>query len=155
MAGDEETFWAVRQQANRVVRWSLEPEPVVARVFDRTVEAFERDNASEQIWPRALNVGAFLDGDGLRIAWQTPDPGWTERISPVGEIPEVPWQTVLDGWLDLADPATGRTVARYHGDDAVLGFAHGSRYVISYHEPNEGGAYIRLLEPKLSLGIPR
>ena len=155
VAGDEETFWAVRQQANRVVRWSLEPEPVVARVFDRTVEAFERDNPSEQIWPRALNVGAMLDDDGLWIAWQTPDPGWTERISPGGEIPEVPWQTVLDGWLDLVDPATGRTVARYQGDDALLGFAHGSRYVVSYHEPNEGGTYIRLLEPKLSRGQPR
>ncbi len=152
VAGDEEAFWAVRQQANRVVRWNLEPEPVVARVFDRTVEAFERDNPSDQLWPRALNVGAMLDDDGLWIAWQTPDPEWTERISPGGEIPEVPWQTVLDGWLDLVDPSTGQTLARYHGDDAVLGFAHGSRYVVSYHEPSEGGAYIRLLEPKLSRG---
>ena len=154
VAGDDETFWAVRQQANRVVRWDLEPEPVVARVFDRTVEAFERDNPSEQLWPRALNVGAMLDESGLWIAWQTPDPGWTERISPGGEIPEVPWQTVLDGRLDLVDPSTGRTVAHYQGDDALLGFAHGSRYVVAYHEPKAGGAYIRLLEPKLSRRQP-
>lgn len=154
VAGDEETFWAVRQQVNRMVRWNLEPEPVVARVFDRTVEPFERDNPSEQLWPHALNVGAMFDDDGLWIAWQTPDPDWTERISPGGEIPEVPWQTVLDGWLDLIDPSTGQTMARYHGDDALLGFAHGSRYVISYHEPNAGGAYIHLLEPRLSRGKP-
>ena len=115
VAGDEETFWAVRQQANRLVRWNLEPEPAVARVYDRTVEPFERDNPATQIWPRALNVGAMLDEDGLWIAWQTPDSEWTDRISPGGEIPEVPWQTVLDGWLDLVDPSTGRTLARYRG----------------------------------------
>ena len=154
VAGDNETFWAVRQQVNRVVRWNLEPEPVVARVFERTVEVFERDNPSAQLWPRALNVGAMLDDHGLWIAWQTPDPGWTERISPGGEIPEVPWQTVLDGWLDLIDPSTGQTLARYRGDDALLGFAHGSRYVVSYQEPNSGGAYIRLLEPRLLRGEP-
>ena len=155
VAGDEETFWAVRQQANRLVRWNLEPEPAVARVYDRTVEPFERDNPPTQIWPRSLNVGAMLDESGLWIAWQTPDPEWTDRISPGGEIPEVPWQTVLDGWLDLVDPSTGRTLARYQGDDALLGFAHGSRYVVAYHEPNAGGAYIHLLEPKLSQGHPR
>ena len=150
VAGDEGTFWAARQQANRIVRWDLEPSPAVVRVFDRTVEEFERDNPAEQSWPRSLNVGAMLDENGLWIAWQTPDADWTERISPGEPIPEVPWQTVLDGWLDLVDPSTGQTVARYQGDDALLGFAHGSRYVVSYHEPRAGGAYIYLLEPKLS-----
>ena len=152
VAGDEETFWAVRQQANRIVGWDLEPEPAATRVFDRTVEAFERDNPAEQRWPRSLNVGAMLDDNGLWIAWQTPDPEWTERISPGDPVPEVPWQTVLDGWLDLVDPSTGRTIARYQGDDALLGFAHGSRYVVSYHEPRAGGAYIHLLEPKFERG---
>ena len=57
VAGDEETFWAARQQANRIVRWDLEPSPAVVRVFDRTVEEFERDNPAEQSWPRSLNVG--------------------------------------------------------------------------------------------------
>ena len=150
VAGDDEAFWAVRQQANRIVRWDLEPSPAVVRVFDRTVEEFERDNPAEQSWPRSLNVGAMLDENGLWIAWQTPDADWTERISPGEPIPEVPWQTVLDGWLDLVDPSTGQTIARYQGDDALLGFAHGSRYVVSYHEPRAGGAYIYLLEPKLS-----
>lgn len=150
VAGDEETFWAVRQQANRIVRWDLGPSPAVARVFDRTAEAFEQDNPATQSWPRSLNVGAMLDDDGLWIAWQTPDPAWTERISPGEPIPEVPWQTVLDGWLDLVDPSTGQTIARYHGDGALLGFAQGSRYVVAYHEPRAGGAYIHLLEPKLS-----
>ncbi len=149
VAGDEATFWAVRQQANRLVRWDLEPSPAVARVFDRTVEPFERDNPSTQSWPRSLNVGAMLDEAGLWIAWQTPDPEWTERISPGDPIPEVPWQTVLDGWLDLVDPSTGQTIARYQGGDALLGFAHGSGYLVSYHEPRAGGAYIHLLEPKL------
>lgn len=150
VAGDEDTFWAVRQQANRIVRWDLEPEPGGARVFDRTVDAFERDNPSDQRWPRSLNVGAMLDDNGLWIAWQTPDAEWTERISPGEPIPEVPWQTVLDGWLDLVDPSTGRTIARYRGDDALLGFANGSRYVVSYHEPREGGAYIHVLEPNIT-----
>lgn len=152
VASDEDTFWAVRQQANRIVRWDLGPEPGVARVFDRTVDAFERDNPAEQRWPRSLNVGAMFDDNGLWIAWQTPDAKWTERISPGEPIPEVPWQTVLDGWLDLVDPSTGRTVARYQVDDALLGFAHGSQYVVSYHEPRAGGAYIHLLEPNITRG---
>ncbi len=150
VAGDEDTFWAVRQRANRIVRWYLGPEPAIARVFDRTVDAFERDNPTDRSWPRSLNVGALLDDNGLWIAWQTPDAEWTERISPGEPIPEVPWQTVLDGWLDLVDPSTGRTIARYQGDDALLGFAHGSRYLVSYHEPRAGGAYIHLLEPSIT-----
>jgi len=150
VTGNDRNVWAVSQQSNRLVRWDLEPTPAVARVFDRTVEAFESHNPSTETWPRSLNVGSMLDETGLWIAWQTPDPEWTERISPGGQIPEAPWQTVLDGWLDLIDPATGRTLARYHGDDALLGFANGSRYVVSYHEPDSGGAYIRLLEPRLS-----
>lgn len=150
VAGDEDTFWAVRQQANRIVGWDLGPEPAVTRVFDRTIDAFERDNPTDQSWPRSLNVGAMLDDNGLWIAWQTPDAQWTERISPGDPIPEVPWQTVLDGWLDLVDPSTGRTIARYQGDDALLGFAHGSRYVVSYHEPRVGGAYIHLLAPNIT-----
>ena len=150
VAGDNSTFWAVRQQANRLVRWNLEPEPTVTRIFDRTVEPFERHNPPAETWPRSLNVGSMLDDSGLWIAWQTPDPKWTERISPGGQVPEAPWQTVLDGWLDLIDPETGRTLARYRGDDALLGFAHGSRYVVAYHEPNSGGAYLHLLEPAVS-----
>ena len=156
VAGDEETFWAVRQQENRLVRWNLEPEPAVARVYDRTVEAFERDNPPTQIWPRSLNVGAMLDESGLWIAWQTPDPESTDRITPGGEIPEVPWQTVLDGWLDLVDPSTGRTLARYQGDDALLGFAHGSRGTWSpITSRTRAGRTFHLLEPKLSQGHPR
>jgi len=150
VTGDDRNVWVVSQQANRLVRWDLEPTPAVARIFDRTVEAFERHNPPTETWPRSLNVGSMLDENGLWVAWQTPDPEWTERISPGGQIPEAPWQTVLDGWLDLIDPATGRTLARYHGDDALLGFANGSRYVVSYHEPDSGGSYIRLLEPRLS-----
>lgn len=150
VTGDYRNVWVVSQQANRLVRWDLEPTPAVARIFDRTVEPFESHNPPTETWPRSLNVGSMLDENGLWIAWQTPDPEWTERISPGGQIPEAPWQTVLDGWLDLIDRATGRTLARYHGDDALLGFANGSRYVVSYHEPNSGGSYIRLLEPRLS-----
>ncbi|MCY3922586.1 MAG: hypothetical protein OXG27_09335 [Chloroflexi bacterium] len=150
VAGDDRSVWVVSQQSNRLVRWDLDPTPAVARVFDRTVEPFESHNPPTEIWPRSLNVGSMLDEGGLWIAWQTPDPEWTERISPGGPIPEAPWQTVLDGWLDLIDPATGRTIARYHGDDALLGFANGSRYVVSYHEPDAGGSYIRVLEPRLS-----
>lgn len=150
VTGDDRTVWVVSQQANRLVRWDLEPTPAVARVFDRTVDPFESNTPRTETWPRSLNVGSMLDENGLWIAWQTPDPEWTERISPGGQIPEAPWQTVLDGWLDLIDPATGRTIARYQGDDALLGFANGSRYVVSYHEPDSGGSYIRLLEPRLS-----
>ena len=150
VTGDDSSVWVVSQQANRLVRWDLEPTPTVGRIFDRTVEPFERHNPPTETWPGSLNVGSMLDENGLWIAWQTPDPEWTERISPGGQIPEAPWQTVLDGWLDLIDPATGRTLARYHGDDALLGFANGSRYIVSYHEPNSGGSYIRLLEPQLS-----
>ena len=51
----------------------------------------------------------------------------------------------------MLDPETGLTIARRHTDGYLLGFAKGSRYVVAYHETDEGVPYLHLLEPKLSV----
>lgn len=42
VTGDTETLWTVDRNTSRVTRWDLSPEPKVGRVFERTVEEFER-----------------------------------------------------------------------------------------------------------------
>ena len=148
-ADGEESLWAVRTDSNRVTRWRLSPPVAVDRAFDRVVEAFERDNPSTFSWPRSGNRAAMVDGDGLWIVWQTPDPEWTDRRSQ-GGLPTEPWDRILDGWIDLVDPDTGATLARHRTDGILLGFAQGSRYVLGYHETEAGVPYLHLLRPELS-----
>ena len=59
---------------------------------------------------------------------------------------------LYDGWIDLVDPSTGATLARYHGDEFLAGFAAGSRCVVTHQETDAGVPYIHLLEPRLSRG---
>lgn len=149
-AGDSDALWFVAVQRNRVMRWDLAPEPTLAKVFDRTVEEFDRHDDPSS-WPGAANGGAMLDEDGLWIVWTTPDPD----APPMGlgqRVPQGPWRELYDGWIDLVDPSAGTTLARYHDDEFLTGFAAGSRYVVTYHETDAGVPYIHLLEPKLSRG---
>ena len=149
-AGDSDALWFVAVQRNRVMRWDRAPEPALAKVFDRTVEEFDRHDDPSS-WPGAANRGAMIDEDGLWIVWTTPDPD----VPPMGlgqPVPQGPWRELYDGWIDLVDPSTGTTLARYHDDEFLTGFAAGSRYVVTYHETDAGVPYIHLLEPKLSRG---
>ncbi|MCE2454886.1 MAG: hypothetical protein J4G12_03580, partial [Gemmatimonadetes bacterium] len=71
------------------------------------------------------------------------------KREPGASIPWGPNHEFKDGWIDLVDPDTGATVARYRGDAALRKFAPGSNYVIVYDETEDGVPYIHLLEPRL------
>ena len=148
LTGDDRTLWAVQPEPNRISRWSLAPGVAPAGVFDREVEEFDRDAPSTLSWPRSANMGIMLDDNGLWIAWQTPDPGWTGRQRPRGP-PSEPLDSILDSWIDLVDPATGSTLARYHTDGMIVGFVAGSRYLLGYGETDAGVPYLHLLEPAI------
>ncbi|MDE2874063.1 MAG: hypothetical protein OXQ93_01405, partial [Gemmatimonadota bacterium] len=55
-----------------------------------------------------------------------------------------------DGWLDLVDPATGQTLARYHQDNALGHFVAGSSYLVDHEETEAGVPYLHIIEPQLS-----
>ncbi len=154
VTGVADTLWSLERGSTRITRWNLLPQPRVAEAWDRTVDEWERhergSGPGNAVWPRPTVVDVMRDGQGLWIVWNAPDP---DRPPGGGILVNTePHQTLFDGWLDLVDPATGETVARYHGDDSLLGFAGGSRYLVAYRETEAGVPYIRLLDPTLSRG---
>lgn len=154
VTGTADTVWSLDMGSTRITRWDLLPQPRVAEVWDRTVEEWERhprgSGPDNYVWPRPTVIDIMRDARGLWIAWQAPDPN---RPPGGGHIINTePHQTIFDGWVDLVDPSTGETIARYHGDDSLLGFAVGARYLVAYRETEAGVPYIRLLDPKLSRG---
>ena len=144
------TVWAVRGGANIATRWTLTPEPRVEREFARQLEAFDDGRSDPPMFPSSWNMGLMLDGDGLWIVWRAPDLEWGERVPAGSPMTEAPPRLEYDGWLDLVDPDTGLTIARHRNDGHLLGFAQGSRYIVAYHETDEGVPYLHLLEPRLS-----
>ena len=145
VAGKDDTVWVLPDDANRRVRWDLAPEPRVGRVLERRVAEFDEE-------PSSRNNAAMLDNRGLWIIWHTRDPEWTQTLRPGDKMPSVPFRRRSDGCLDLVDPATGRTLARYRQDGVFLGFAAGSSYVVAYHETDAGVPFLHVLEPRLSRG---
>jgi len=93
----------------------------------------------------------MLGAHGLRILWIAPDLRWTPVNDPSRQ-PSVPREQRLDSWLDLVDPSTGPTIARYRDDHVRSRFANGSRYLVQYRETAAGIPYITLLNPRLSRG---
>ena len=154
VTGDGTSMWTVEQESTRVTRWDLLPTPAIAQVWDRTVDEWDRHDRGSGgfAYPRPANTGVMLDDNGLWIAWLVPDPDWggvtSEESSPVTDLE----QDVYDTWVELLDPATGETLARYFDKGAFERFVPGSRYLISYHETDAGVPYIHLLEPRLSRG---
>ena len=150
LAGDgENTVWTIRSDANILRRWEMTPKPEAERAFERRVEAFDADAPDGNTFPSSRNRGLMLDADGLWVVWNTPDPDWTQR-SPAGTpIPQAPPRLQFDGWVDLVDPETGLTIVRHQNDGHLLGFAQGSRYVVAYHETDDGVPYLHLLEPEV------
>ena len=156
LTGGGTSLWTVAQESTRLTRWDLLPTPAVGRIWDRTVEEWDRHDRGPTgfAYPRPINTGAMLDEDGLWIIWRTPDPDWegvpSEESRPVTGPPQVMWDT----WLELIDPATGKTLARHYDKGVFQSFVRGSqsRYFYSYHETDAGVPYIHLLEPRLSRG---
>ncbi|MDE2763660.1 MAG: 6-bladed beta-propeller [Gemmatimonadota bacterium] len=128
-AGKRGTVWKVPTEANRIVRWDLAPEPKVGRVFDRRVAEF--DEGGDEFMPATLG-SALVDERGLWLVWHTADPDWDgpppslESLKPSASV----ISQLRDGWLDLVDPATGRTLARYHQDNPLGKFAGNSGYLV-------------------------
>ena len=147
VAGYNDTVWAVPREVNRLVRWDLVPEPKIGKVFDRRVAEFEAGGGT--FMPATLG-SALLDDRGLWLVWHTDDPDWTGSPPSLETLTPSSYDAdrLRDGWLDLVDPATGRTIARYHQDSAFMQLAGG--YVIGYHETEAGVPFLHLLEPRLS-----
>ena len=151
VAGNETTLWLVQYHPNRVVQWDVAGEPKVTRVFDRVVEEFDRHNP--ELWPGAANLGSMFDEHGLWIVWRAPESDWDPETSE--RPPERPMRTIVDSWVDLVDPSTGQTIARYRHDGFLKGFAPGSRYVFAYEESEAGVPYVHLMELTLHRGVPQ
>ncbi len=150
VTGDSVSLWVVEPNPNRLTRWDLVPEPGKSVIYNRVVEEFDRHGNDPHLWPGVDNVGALLDENGLWILWTTPDPRFTSRR--VGEVPEEPPQEIRDSWLDLVDPATGRTLARFHSDGSASDFVEGSRYFYFYNESDSGEPSVVIVEPHLIRG---
>jgi hypothetical protein len=148
VAGDDEALWLVQYESNRLIRWDLVEKPTISRVFERAIEEFDRHDP--ETWPGAANLGSMLDEHGLWIVWRAPESGWDPDGSE--RPPTRPMRTIVDSWVDLVDPSTGRTIARHWSDGFLKGFAPGSRYVFAYEESEAGVPYIHLMEPALSRG---
>ncbi len=150
VTGDSASLWVVEPRPNRMTRWDLEPEPGKAVVYSRVVEEFDRHGFDPDFWPVVSNVGALLDENGLWILWTTPDP----RHAPTrgGELLALPPQEIRDSWLDLVDPSTGRTLARFHSDGSASDFVDGSRYFYFYNESDAGEPSVVIVEPHLVRG---
>ena len=146
VSGDGASLWIIEWDSTRVTRWDLLPKPAVARIWDR------HDRRPDGFaWPRPGNTGAMLDESGLWIVWREPDPDWGGRSSEESSRPITdPWQDIYDSGVELLDPATGETLARYFDKGFLTGFVPGSRYLKAYHETDAGVPYIHLLEPRLS-----
>ena len=149
VAGKGGTVWAVLREVNRLVRWDLAPELKVGRVFERRVAEF--DEGGDEFTPATL-CSAMLDDRGLWLVWHSADPDWAGPPPSLDSLRPSPIviDQLRDGWLDLVDPATGRTLARYHQDNALGSFAAGSTYLVDYEETEAGVPFLHILEPRLS-----
>ena len=148
--------WVVANTSGRVEEWTLLPEPRMSRLFIRSVEEFDRESVPHPgyVFPSAYNLDARLDDSGLWIVWQAPDTRWTRRTTDpeVADrwIQEATPQNIHDGVLDLIDPKTGRTLARYRSDLQLRRFVYGSNMVLAYEETEAGVPWLHFLRPRLA-----
>lgn len=156
VAANDSLAWLIKSDAGRVEEWTLLPEPRLRRVVNRFVEEFDREKMPPEPdyrTPSAFYVDARLDERGLWVLWAAPDPAWEERTDDA-EVAER-WereatpQAISDGMLDLIDPETLRTLARYRSDLPFSGFAQGSDMILAYEETDAGVPRLHLLRPTL------
>ena len=149
VAGKDDTVWAVASMMNRLTRWDLSPEPRVGRVLDRRVAEF--DEGGDAFAPAGVS-SIMLDDRGLWLVWHTADPDWTGQLPSYENLTpsSIDIDELRDSWLDLMDPATGRTIARYRQDDVFEGFAGDTNYLFGYEETDAGVLFLHLLKPRLS-----
>ena len=69
VTGDGVSLWNIEWLSTRVTRWDLLPKPAPARIWDRTVDEWDRHDLGPNgdAWPRPGNTGAMLDESGLWI----------------------------------------------------------------------------------------
>ncbi len=149
VTGKDDTVWAVAFLVNRLSRWDLAPEPKVGRVFDRRVPEFDEGGDAFAL---ASVSSIMLDDRGLWLVWHTADPDWTGQLPSYENLTpsSIDIAELRDSWLDLVDPDTGRTIARYHQDHVLGDFAVGSGYVVGYEESDAGVPFFHILKPRLS-----
>lgn len=153
VTGDGGSLWSIEWLSTRMTRWDLLPKPAPVRIWERTVDEWERHDQGPSSDPIPGNTGAMIDESGLWIVWREPDTGWAGRPSDESRRNAGRVQDIYDNWVELLDPATGRTLARYFDNGGFLiTFVPGSRYLVAYHETEAGVPYIHLLEPRLSRG---
>lgn len=148
--------WLIEGPSGRIEEWALLPEPKLRRIINRYVRELERDMLPPPSEYRAPGASAFavrLDARGLWVLWATPDRRWTRRTNDPKVMErwgrEATPQEIGDGVLDLVDPETMRTLARYRSDLPLRGFVHGSDMILAYEETEEGVPWLHLLRPRL------
>ena len=148
--------WLIESPSGRIEEWALLPEPNLKRIVNRYVEELEREKLPLSPEFRAPGASAFavrFDEHGLWVLWVTPDLGWTRRTNDPRVMDrwdrEATPQAIADGVLDLVDPETMRTLARYRSDLPLHGFAQGSDMILAYEETEEGVPWLHLLRPRL------
>ena len=160
VAANDSVAWLVSGRSGEMEEWVLLPEPRLSRTVHRSVEEFEREKPpplrAGYKFPSAYNGGTRLDEHGLWLLWSTPDPGWKVRTNDP-EVSgkwdrELPLQAIEDGVLDLINPETGLTLARYRSDLPFHHFVYGSDMVVAYEETQAGVPWLHLLRPRVEGG---
>lgn len=156
VAASEGRVWTIDPPSNLVEAWQYGPTRAKREAsIQREVSWFDRDKAVDTfMWPRSYVRDALLTDDGLWVVSHTPDQNWTHRMRDSGPIPDEPSQTILDGWLELLNPKTLRTVTRVRSDYVLLGFAKGSELLVAYSESEIGVPIIHILRVRLEESPP-
>ena len=133
VTGNEESLWIVEWDSTRIRRWDLRPKPALTRIWDRTVDEWERHD--HETWhvvaesrPHRRNARRERTVD--RLARARPRLARTSvrnvRREGEWENTDPPAGRVYDSWMELLDPDTGETLARHFDKGILLGFVPGS-----------------------------
>ena len=101
VTGEGASLWIVEWDSTRITRWDLLPKPTLTRIWDRTVDEWDRHGQGPDVWPTPGNTGAMLDESGLWIVWREPDPDTGEGGIPLTRAERLPLPTrtsTTAGW---------------------------------------------------------
>lgn len=147
VGGSAARLWSLEGMTNRLVEWDVRSRRPV-RIIERRVDWFDRE--PRDTWPTTGITSIREDAAGLWIVGVGPDSRWTERrrVEAGGPFPDVPRQDVIDGWLELVDPGTGRTIARTRVDHGML-WVPGSDLLAVLREDDLGFPHVDLVRARL------